>query len=285
MKTYGFYYFLPLFSFFLFISVLVQGIDPKEMISINFGAMGSNSTDAGSIYASTHWNTMFKGNSAYLIDEYGAQTSCYVRTNSATSSQNYFNYGNYSISENYIGTGYSPLNITLFSVPFETYDLIIYIEDAGIKGNNLRLTLNGSEYNAKVIKNDYAARYALIQNLDLDKLSLLLENNIGISALQIVKNNDLQTFITEKAKESTGNFVYPTVIEKEVMNLDLSDFPMGDYSLEIIDNSGKIIAGNFIHKNPDTQTYQWNIGKIPFGCYMVIIYGDNTKRNQQIIKD
>lgn len=286
MKTSGCSFFLSLFSFFLVIStsVSVQGIDPEEMISINFGAVVSNSEDAGSIYTSTHWNTIFKGNSAYLIDESGTQTSCYVRTNSATSFQNHFSGGNFTISENYISSGYSPLNITLFSVPFVTYDLIIYIENTGIDKDNLTFMLNGSEYNVQVTKSDYTAGYVLIRSLDSDKLSLFFEEKTGISAIQIVKNNDLQATGIEKTY-GTGNFIYPTIVKEEIINLDLSDFSTGDYSLEIIDNSGKIIACNYIHKSMDIQTYQWDMDKIPFGSYTVTIYGNNIKRSQQIIKD
>ncbi len=260
----------------------IKAVTPEDIISVNFGSTISTDIGTGAVFSSLNWNTLYKGNSPYLLDNNGIQSSCFLKTNAVYSIRNEFNDG-FSVSGHYALSVKEPLNLTFYDIPYQYYNLYIYFVSSDIINNKLSITVNGMQYDTEIISSDGFSKYSVIHLTSKDKLELTFNEQIGISAIQIVESIDIDksnnSCITEKLSKA---IIYPTLARKELF-IDLSGYPSGKYSVEVINIAGRIVSNRPILKSNTVDLYQVKLNNLLPGNYSVSVTGSNTRINQQIV--
>lgn len=253
---------------------------PEDVISINFGNVVSAEENTGAILSCQNWNILYKGNSAYLLNEKNQQSSCYLKTNTFGSLINKFNLSEFAITKSYLDSQEENIHLTFYDIPYKTYKVYVYLVQPG-KSMSLPVIVNGLSYDASIVDSEEYSSFCVIQANTQRKLELSFHNDLCISAVQIVQSNENKN-LSPIPKNSLKSIVYPTCVE-ETLYLDMSGLSLGEYTVEIIDNAGRVIKSLNLAVVSPSYIFQIELDNLPKGIYMVSISGSHTNVCEQVV--
>ncbi len=246
------------------------------IISINFGSTLEKNNSTCLIENTQVWNNIFKGNSGFLLNNIGEQTSCFLKSNSTGSLPNLFKIPEYPIQEGYSISENEFLSITLKSIPYDNFDVYIYIEDADLSDNKSRIILNGIENNYQIRTTEGNSEYYVFNNLKDGDISFVLDKNVGVEAIQIVENTESSLALENSQNANNKVNLYPTQITDRV-TLELNDCNNGTYNVIFYDLSGKIAYEEKVIKELDNQMFYIEPTALTEGFYTVSVEGLDLK--------
>jgi hypothetical protein len=280
MKNY-FRPFVILFLCLLFVSFSnVSAGPPDNLISINFGNTISSVENTGAILACQNWNTLYKGNSAYLLNNNNEQSSCYLKTNAIGSTSSEFNYSDFSISRSSLSTHKENIHLAFYGIPYDSYRIYIYFNQFH-KSKIVPVVINGQLYELPQVMSDEYSGYCIVEANITDQIDLSFNNEINISAIQIAPNNESES-LGLISESNNNSFIYPTYV-KESITIDMNGFATGQYIVEVFDNTGKIVKNFTLSKTSSSKVYKLQLNNLSSGIYTVSILGNQSRTSEQIL--
>jgi hypothetical protein len=280
MKNFLCFYIICLFfSIASFCSAFAES--PENIISINFGNTISSDEDLGSVLISHKWNTLYKGNSAYLLNSKNEQSTCYLKTNATGSISNGFNPSDFSISSSYLSTHEETIRLTLYDIPYDSYRIYVYFNQFH-DSETIPVVINGLSHELpKVMSDDYSGYCIIDENLS-KKIDLTFYNEVNIAAIQIAPENENENINVIPENRHNNSVFFPTYVEESI-NIDTKGFSTGQYIVEIFDNTGKIVKNSILTKTSTSNIFHIQLGDLYSGVYTISILGNQSRICEQIL--
>lgn len=234
----------------------------NEFISILFNDM---SYIENINYNTVYHNIVIKGNSTSLIDNCNKITSCYLISN---------------IYDNNINKGVKLTNknfLLLKNIPYNIYDIYIYYNgesNSNFYVNNLPVNLKNNNIN------NNEAKYFVFKELTNKEIQISMKNdeNIFISAIQIIKNESTTT------KRENYFTIYPNPCNNYT-KIKFNNNYIGNVSIHIIEENSKEVLSLNRFKSNILFEETLILSNLSNGRYYIVIEFDNKKYSLPLIKN
>lgn len=254
---------------------------PENIISINFGNTISSGENLGAALTSHKWNTLYKGNSAYLLNSKNEQSTCYLKTNATGSIPNGFNPSDFSISSSYLSTHEESIRLTLYDIPYDSYRIYVYFNQFH-ESKTIPVDINGLSYELPKVMSDEYSGYCTIDASISEQIDLTFDNEINISAIQIAPESKNENLSLIPEESHNNSIFFPTYVQESI-NIDMNGFTTGQYIVEIFDNTGKTVKNSTLTKTSTSNIFQLQLNNLCSGVYTISIIGNQSRICEQIL--
>lgn len=269
-------------------------------VSIKLGGLTEEENTQG-IVPSAIWNNVIKGNSSGLLDNQGNLTSCFIRSNTTETIINTVD--NMLLNNSLLLAGNE--FITFLNVPYDVYDVYIYLFTNSDAESVVKYTVNGQNKFILLSNNSWDGRldestatsesmtvkgkdYLVFKNLTNKEFTIWSECEIqsGPAAIQIVKSisSGNGTMPEQLNPELTENaFIYPNPAKNDIY-IELHNNYSGTLNIKIFDLQGIVHFSSDKIKEENSMITKIDVKQLMSGNYYVIVEYGNKRLSMPFIK-